>query len=162
MAKRTPLAMRLPEGTNVSDFDVSGGLAGLASGVTSKLARKAGPKAHAMLQELLGEPLVVPKTGQLLRVSSVEPAQGIVRLHTSAGERILTSITDFMKAITSGVLERAGYVEPSALGTLDAAGAAGAERIPTVTSFGPKGGTKHQGTPNPTVRRRPIPPTATR
>ena len=157
MAKKVGLAMRVPDGTNVSDFDVSGGVAGLASGVTSKLARKAGPKAHAMLQELLGEPLVMPKTGQLLRVSSVEPAQGIVRLHTNDGERILTSITDFMKALTNGVFERAGFVEPSDLGKFDSieegAGYAG-DRIPHVTGFGPKGGQK--------ATRRPIPPTATR
>lgn len=157
MAKRAPLAMKLPEGASVADFDVSGGLGALASGVTSKLARTAGPKAHAMLQELLGEPLVMPKTGQLLRVSSVEPAQGIVRLHTNTGERILTSVTDFVKAITNGIIERVGWVEPGDLGKFDSieegAGYAG-ERIPQVTSFGPKGGQ--------TVTRRPIPPKATR
>ena len=160
MAKKVGLAMRVPEGTNVSDFDVSGGVAGLASGVTSKLARKAGSKAHAVLQELLGEPLVMPKTGQLVRVSSVEPAQGIVRLHTNTGERILTSVTDFMKALTNGVFERAGWLDPSDVGKLEESGGAGgtlyggAERIPKVTAFGPKGGQK--------VTRRPIPPTATR
>ena len=158
MAKKVGLAMRVPAGTNVSDFDVSGGVAGLASGVTSKLARKAGPKAHAMLQELLGEPLVVPKTGQLLQVSSVEPAKGIVRLHTSTGGRILSTVSDFMTAIMDGVVERAEWVTPAQLGGFDAASqwTGRGERIPKVTTIGPRGGTTTK------VTRRPIPPTATR
>lgn len=157
MAKKAPLLMRAPEGADVTDFDVSGGLGAVASGVTSKLARKASPKAHAFLQELLGEPLVMPKTGQLVRVSSADPAKGIVRLHTNDGERILTSVTDFVKAFTNGVFEKVGWVDPKDLGKFDSieegAGEAG-ERIGQVTGFGPKGGAK--------VTRRPIPSTATR
>ena len=156
MAKKVGLAMRLPEGADVSDFDVSGGVAGLASGVTSKLARKASPKALELLQELLGVPLVNPRNpSQMMRVSSVDPQQGIVRLHTSAGERILSSISDFVTAITSGALEEAGPISRKAAGSFDTAGEAGA-RIPKVTAIGPRGGTTTH------VTKRSIPPKATR
>lgn len=143
----------------LDDIADPGNMAGgesLASGVTAKVGRAASPKAIELLQKLLGVPLVnAANPKQLFRVSSVEPANGIVRLHTNTGGRVLSNITDFVKAIKDGVLEEAGYVGKKDLGMFETAGDAG-ERIGKVTEVGPRGGTTTK------VQRRPIPATATR
>ena len=177
MAKRVPLAMRMPEGSSVADFDVSGGLAGLASGVMRRVGpRFVDSKMIAQLDEWLGQTFQMGQ--KVFRLSSFNPEKGAARLHDIAtGERIMTPLTTLVQRILKGdalpgipaPLEKGVTRQAVSSGerflkypTAPPSPTAAGTRIPTISEIGPRGGTKHQGATTPTVRRRPIPPTATR
>lgn len=89
--------LRILDGQQPNIADIAGlmgplGIPGAAAGVIQKLA----PEDLSMLQELLGKPIRLGK--RLVRLSSADPGANKAILHTSMGERLNTTIEDFLNA----------------------------------------------------------------
>ena len=153
---------RLPPGTSVADFDVSGalGLPGAIAGVTHKVGKAVtDPDTLLMLQKLLGVPLQWGKRG-FLQLSSVDPQAGLARLFSldaagEPGERVAMQLTEFLKSLKTGkISETAGDLPNRVVNAFDDVDRAVGERIPQLTTTGEKGGKL--------TKRRAVPTVATR